>query len=288
VSATSRSGRSGAADRLLIVSTGAGSVTGEVETRLRSSFPNHRFMEFDPKQDLRRLVTPGGSVVVAGGDGTVGFVLRALAGTSVRIGILPLGTYNNFARSLNLPEDVDRAVEVIRRGRTHPLALGRVNGHPFLEAAALGLFGEVIALGEAAKEHAFGELPERLRVVSEARPFDYRLTGDLDGSGSTLSLVFANTPTTGARLEVGDATPEDPYLTLSLGVSERRSDLLSRMLAATLRRGERPASHVNLHFRRLTIHARPRVPVYADTEEVGRSPVTVEADPAAVRVIVRG
>jgi diacylglycerol kinase family enzyme len=288
VSARSASGRSTAADRLLIVSTGAGSVTRGVEAHLRSSFPNHRFMEFDPRRDLRRLVTADGMVVVAGGDGTVGFALRALAGTNVRIGILPLGTYNNFARSLDLPEDVDGAIEVVRRGRVHLLTLGRVNGRPFLEAAALGLFGEVIALGEAAKDRAFGELPERLRVVSEARSFAYRLTGDLDGSGSALSLVFANTPTTGARLEVGDATPEDPYLTLSVGVAERRSDLLSRMLAATLRHGEPPASQMSLHFRKLTVRTRPRVPVYADNEEVGRSPVTVQAEPGAVRVVVPG
>jgi diacylglycerol kinase (ATP) len=282
---SARSG-SDAADRLLIVSPGAGSVAPEVEARLREAFSDHRVVEFDPKMDIRQLVAPRGTVVVAGGDGTVGFVLRALAGSEVSIGILPLGTFNNFSRALNLPEDLEQAIEVVRKGTTRPVTLGRVNGHPFLEAAAVGLFGEAIALGEALKDGAFGELASRLRVVTDARPFRYQLTGDLDGTGRALSLVFANTPTTGAGLEVGEATPEDPYLELSLGVAARRSDLLSRVLAAVLRRKPAPQAQLNPHFRKLRVRTRPRVPVYADNTRVGLTPANMQAEPGAVRVIV--
>ncbi len=272
--------------RLLLVSPGAGSVTDEVVEKLRSAFPDHELAELGPTLDLRGTLAPEASVVVAGGDGTVGFVLRSLAGTRARIGILSLGTYNNFARSLDLPEEVDDMIEVIRQGRLRPLTIGRVNGHPFLEAAAVGLFGEVIALGQAAKERAFGELGERLREVGDARPFRYDLSGDLTGAGTALSLVFSNTPTTGARLQVGDATPEQPFLELSLGVAERRSDLLSRMLVAALRRPPPLHPEMNLHFRKLTVRTRPQVPAFADTAEVGRTPITVEAEPGAVRVHV--
>jgi len=276
----------GTVDRLLIVSTGAGSVTPDVELRLREAFPDYELMEFDPEKDIRKLVAPEGTVVVAGGDGTVGFVLRALAGSKVSIGILSLGTFNNFARSLQLPEDLDEAIELVRKGTSRPVTLGRIDGHPFLEASALGLFGEAIALGEALKEGAFGELAERLRFLTGARPFRYQLTGDLDGTGYARSLVFANTPTTGARLEVGDVTPEDPYLELSLGLAERRSGLLGRLLAAVLRRKPPPDPQVNLHFRKLNVRTDPWVPAYADGAEVGRTPVRVEAKPGAIRVIV--
>jgi diacylglycerol kinase (ATP) len=274
------------ASRVLLVSPGAGSITGEVVEKLRRTFPDHEQVEFDPELDLRGLVAHDGSLVVAGGDGTVGFALRALAGTEVEIGILSLGTFNNFAGSLGIPEGLDQMIEVVKSGTVRPLTLGRVNGHAFLEAAALGMFGEVIALGEAAKDRAFGELGERLRRVGDTRPFRYRLSGDLEASGRALSLVFANTPTTGARIAVGDATPEQPYLELSLGVGESRSDLLSRMIAAALRRGPPPQPEMNIHFEKLRVRTRPRVAAYADNQRVGQTPVTVESWPDAVRVVV--
>jgi diacylglycerol kinase (ATP) len=274
------------ASRLLVVSPGAGSMTPEVTERLRRAFPDFGLGEFDPALDLRDRVGSGGTVVVAGGDGTVGFVLRALAGSGATVGILPLGTFNNFAHALGLPDDLDLAIDVVAEGRKRPVTLGRVNGHPFLEAAALGLFGEAIALGEALKDSAFGELGERLREVAQATPFRYTLTGDLDGTGRALSLVFANTPTTGARLEVGTATPADPYLELSLDVAARRLDLLGRFAASILpRRGPRQA-HLSLHVRRVDVSTRPPVPVYADDQRVGTSPVSVEAEPGAVEVLV--
>jgi diacylglycerol kinase (ATP) len=274
------------AARLLVLRPGAGSVTPEVTERLREALPDFELVEFDPRQDLRRKAGPEGTVVVAGGDGTVGFVLRALAGSGVTVGILPLGTYNNFARSLGLPDDLERAIDVVAKGRKRPVTLGRVNGHPFLEAAALGLFGEAIALGEALKERSFGELVERLRELGQATPFRYTLTGDLDGTGRALSLVIANTPTTGARLEVGTATPEDPYLELSLDVAARPWDLFGRLVAGVLRRRRPQRAHVSLHIRRLRVRTQPRVPVYADDVRVGTSPVSVEAEPGAVQVIV--
>ena len=97
-------------------------------------------------------------MVVAGGDGTIAFVARALAGTRRRLGILPLGTYNNFARGLEFRQP-RRALAVIRAGRTRAVTLGRVNDRYFLEAAAIGIFGEAILLGEKAKDGALSPSP---------------------------------------------------------------------------------------------------------------------------------
>jgi diacylglycerol kinase family enzyme len=223
-------------------------------------------------------------VLVAGGDGTVGVVLRALAGTDRQVGLLPLGTFNNFARSLGIPEDLDRAIDVVRTGRPRPVTLGRVGDRPFLEIAAVGLFGELIVLGEAAKELAFGELGAHFHQLTELRPFRYRLGGDLEGRGTAVSLVFSNTPTTGAHVPIGDGTPDDPYLELTLGLSGAR-DVVTRLLAALLRRPRPGRTRLDLRFRRLVVTTDPVVPVYADHEEVGRTPFTVEAQPGAITVI---
>src|SRR5207245_8194586 len=168
--------------RLLILSTGAGNMTPELEARLRGLFADHLVIKFDPKVDFEKLITPRARIVVAGGDGSVEFVVRKLADTKHPIGILSLGTFNNFARALGLPPDLDKAIEVAKNGRPRAITLGRVNGHIFLEACAIGLFGETIALGDSAKDMEFGKLGLKLKDVIGAKPFQYDLTGDIEGS----------------------------------------------------------------------------------------------------------
>lgn len=275
------------AGRLLILSTGAGSMTPELETRLRSEFADHLVLDFDPKQDFERLITPRAPVVVAGGDGTVEFIVRKLADSKHPVGILPLGTYNNFPRALRIPLDVDRAIEVARHGHARAITLGRVNGHIFLEACAIGLFGETIALGDSAKDMQFGELGGKLRDVIAAKRFQYELSGDIKGSGSAMSLVFSNTSSIGSNLPVSDASPVEPYLEFTVHAGRSRTDIVARALAAALltRHKEDGAGQV-FRFKKVSVTARPGVRVYADNFLVGRTPATITAEVSALRVLL--
>src|SRR6202171_6016163 len=83
---------------LLILSSKAGSMTPEVEAKLRKAFATSLIVEFDPKMDLEKLVSPNALIIVAGGDGTIGWVGRRLAGTQTPGGILSVGTVNNFSK----------------------------------------------------------------------------------------------------------------------------------------------------------------------------------------------
>lgn len=78
-------------------------------------------------------------IVIAGGDGTVNRVVRAMDGADVPIGILPLGTGNDFAKALDLPASSVAAARVIVAGRTRRIDLAAVNGHVFCTAGLLGL-----------------------------------------------------------------------------------------------------------------------------------------------------
>jgi diacylglycerol kinase family enzyme len=272
-----------AATSVVLVSSAAGSVTQEIEHRLREVFKDDLVLDFDPTQDFFSFLTPGAKVIVAGGDGTVRFVARRLAGTDHPLGILPLGTFNNFARSLGLPMDLEAAIQAARHGRPTPVTIGRVNGEPFLEAAAAGMFGAAITLGEAAKDRAFGDLGRRLQELVGAGQFRYRLSGHLTFSGSALSLVFANTPATGARLPLASTSPVEPVLQLSVHAGSSLLDLLRRIVAAVLRR--QPVSPV-LSFRRLHVETDPPVNVYADSEAIGQSPIDVEAQGGGLYVLL--
>lgn len=275
------------APRLLIMSTGAGSMTPEVEAKLRKAFDDHLIIDFDPKQDFEKLVTPDGQVVVAGGDGTIGFVVRKLADTRHPVGILSLGTFNNFARALKLPVTVAGAIRAVKEGRPRPITLGRVNGTVFLEAAAIGLFGETIALGEAAKDQAWGNMAVEMRRVLKAKPFSYELSGDIEGSGAAMSLVFTNTSSIGAQMQVGDASPTDAYLELSVHAGESRKDIVGRVLAsAVLRKNNDREKGQVFRFRKLQVTTRPMARVYADNARVGRTPATITAEVSALKVIL--
>ncbi len=275
------------ATSLLILSSKAGSMTPQIEAKLRKAFASSVIVEFDPKLDLEKLVSPTATVIVAGGDGTIGWVVRKLADTKHPLGILSMGTFNNFAKSLNLPTNVDGAIRVIQKGRPRPITLGRVNGRIFLEAAAIGLFGETIAAGESAKDRAFGEFAEDMKHIAEAKPFTYELTGDIEGEGSAMSLVFTNTTSIGSQMPVSDKTPTEPYLELSVHAGATRTDIVLRVLArAVLSKHKEGGLGQVFKFRKLVVTTKPKVRIYADNEQVGRTPASITAELSAVQVIV--
>ena len=272
--------------KLLIISPKAGSMTPEIVERLRTEFADHLVLDFDPDKDFEKVITPRATVVVAGGDGTVEFIVRKLADSKHPIGIVSLGTFNNFAHALGLPPDLDKAIEVAKNGQPRAITLGRVNGHIFLEACAIGLFGETIALGDSAKDMEFGKLGLRLKDVIGAKPFHYDLTGDIEGSGTAMSLVFSNTPSTGSKLPVSDATPIEPYLEFSVHAGRTRTDILGRALAGALLNKHQEDTGQVFKFKRLEVRTRPRARVYADNLMVGRTPATVTAEVSAVKVLL--
>jgi diacylglycerol kinase (ATP) len=272
--------------RLLIVSHDAGGMSEALQGTLDSGLPNYEQIAFDARRDFRRRLSSQATVVVAGGDGTIAFVARALAGTRRRLGILPLGTYNNFARGLGIPTNLRRAIAVVRAGRTRSVTLGRVNDRYFLEAAAVGIFGEAILLGEKAKDGALTSISRELGAVVKAQPFAFTTSGDFEGHGRSRSLVFTNTPSTGSRLPIGSGAPTDPFLELSVGVGESRSDLVGRLVASSIRDKHADHNTISFQFRSLTITTKPRMAVVADNQRAGRTPATVQAVPHALRVIV--
>jgi diacylglycerol kinase (ATP) len=275
------------ASSLLILSPKAGSMTPEIEAKLRKEFEGSLAVEFDPKMDVDKLIAPSAMVIVAGGDGTIGWAVRKLAETKHPLGILSLGTFNNFAKSLHLPTTVDAAIRVIKTGKPHPITLGCLNGKIFLEAAAIGLFGETIAAGESAKDRAFGAFAEDVKHIAEARPFTYELTGDIRGSGTAMSLVFTNTTSIGSQMPVSDKTPVDPYLELSVHAGATRTDIVKRVLArVVLSKHKEGGLGQVFKFRKLVVTTKPQVRIYADNAQLGRTPATITAELSALQVIL--
>lgn len=275
------------ADKLLILSPHAGTMNEDVEAKVRNAFEDHLIIDFHPGEDFEKLITPDARVIVAGGDGTIEAIVRRLADTDHPLGILPMGSFNNLAHALGLGDDLDQAIAVARAGLPRAITLGRVNGHIFVEACSVGVFGDAIVLGESAKDLAFGAVMAKLGDVIEASSFHYSLTGDLRGEGEAMSLVFSNTASIGIQLPVSSATPVDPYLEFSADAGKTRTDIVSRFVASTLldQHAEEKMGRV-MRFRKLRVKTRPRVRVYADNQLVGRTPATIAAEASALKVLL--
>lgn len=78
-------------------------------------------------------------LIIGGGDGTISDVVDHLVGAKIDIGIIPLGTTNNFARSLRIPLDIDGAVAVIKNQPARTVTLGKMQDDYFTNVAGIGL-----------------------------------------------------------------------------------------------------------------------------------------------------
>ena len=125
-----------------------------------------------PHLVAQRAVKEGFSMVIAcGGDGTVGAVAKGLVGTDCPLGIVPMGTYNNFARALQLPRDLEGACRVLARGRVRRVDVGVANdGHFFLEAAGVGIDAQLFPLGEEIKSGNWRRLWQAAKLAYQAEP----------------------------------------------------------------------------------------------------------------------
>ncbi|WP_045387121.1 diacylglycerol kinase family protein [Falsirhodobacter sp. alg1] len=104
----------------------------------------------DLAQTVKEAVADGfTTIVAAGGDGTIMGVANALAGTDANLAVLPLGTFNYYARGLRLPQEPDAAARAILNGHPHRIAVGTVNGQVFLNNASLGIYPSILKQRES-------------------------------------------------------------------------------------------------------------------------------------------
>jgi YegS/Rv2252/BmrU family lipid kinase len=232
-------------------------------------------------------------VVAAGGDGTLVEVAVALAGTDTVLGIMPLGSVMNTARTLCVPRDLNAAARTLVEGRVLAMDLGRVHGRVYLEAGGVGLvaglFGYFDRLDSGAPR--VGTLRAVLRFVRGLG--SPHLIVEVDGRRRLVQspmVTVSNGPFVGAAYAIApEARIDDGLLDV---VIFRRASALNVLAHLALMAGGRrigpPPDADTLRARRVFVtHARRRpLPVHADGRAVGATPATLEIVPAALKVIV--
>jgi diacylglycerol kinase (ATP) len=255
----------------------------------------------------RKAAACGRTIVVAGGDGTVSRVLNAVNGCHARVGVLPVGSGNDFARALGLPEDPLGAAARIARGRSTPLDLVGVNGHVFSTVGGVGLVADASTLvARLGRHRRFGRLVlqvlgRHVYLVAAAaqialqRRITTRLA--LEGSGSKgawqwagacHALLVANMPWLGAGLRLPvQSSSADGECEICVVPEDRRVRLVQNLTSLKARRPLSEGALLVFRASRASIVCEEGRAFAADGEvlESARE-FSIEVRPGAVEVIV--
>ncbi|RJR34355.1 MAG: lipid kinase [Desulfobacteraceae bacterium] len=229
-------------------------------------------------------------VILGGGDGTMNHAAEAILESGLSLGILPLGTANDLARTLGIPPSIEGACEVIADGKIRMIDLGRVNGRLFFNVAHIGLGAEVThRIGREDKKRwgALAYVGVLLTVLRENRSFRARI--ELDGrerDSRVIEIAIGNGRYYAGGLTVSEeAEIEDGELHLYL-VKPRT---LWRMVPAlpSFRKGKAEREWIRyLKGKRISVKTNRRLPVSVDGELVTRTPALFEVLAGALPVFV--
>jgi YegS/Rv2252/BmrU family lipid kinase len=230
-------------------------------------------------------------VIVGGGDGTLNAVADALVEAGLPLGLLPLGTANDLARTLGLPTDLASAGAVIARGRTRRIDLGLVNGKHFFNVASLGLSTQVARELTRETKRRWGILGYPLslwRAARSMRPFHADIRCDQRRRQlRSMQIWIGNGRHFGGGMTVAaDAEIDDGKLDL---VSLAPRSFWQLVLSSpALRWGHHHAVERLRHWRCTEIEIRTRrpMPINTDGEVTTRTPASVRIVPKALSVYV--
>lgn len=252
----------------------------------------------DPGRLAAESAARGDDVVVSGGDGTVQASAAALVSSQACLGILATGSFNNIARGLRVPLDLEAAVAAIAARRAGAVDVGLArhpdldDPHLFFEGAGVGLDAIAFRAGEIAERRgALAGLAAGWRIL---RWRSHRLTLSVDDAQPTeyraLLVVLSNGPYYGLGFTVSEqADPTDRRLAVSIFSGMSRWEVVRHFLAIARGRHRYEPRIETLAARRVRIDpVRVPLPVHADGHSVGRTPVVFEVLPAALHVLGAG
>ena len=230
-------------------------------------------------------------LIVGGGDGSISEASRRLAYRDMALGVLPLGTTNNFARTLGVPLNLAAAIDVLTGGKVADVDLGRAGDAIFANLVSVGLSAHVAARVPHQLKRVVGRAAYPLTALAALprhQAFQARITvGDQTRTLDTHQLNIANGSFHAGRLITGDTSADDRVLLVYRLGGPGRAALISATLRHALRGARRTMTEsAFLAVSELRLETDPPVPIDVDGEIRGRTPVRIELAAEALRVMV--
>jgi len=265
----------------------------EVERILRRALKHAAFhvteTENEADQALRRAVAQQfRRVIVAGGDGTVHHAARILAGTNVELGLIPLGSANNIAGSLRIPDKPRNAMRLAAGGRAHPIDIGRCGRHIFLEAAGIGFHAHVLKIYSRSQSKSLVRSAYAIvRTGIEMEPLHVTLTADGARRRHVISqMTISNLPMYGANFKPSPhARPDDGLLDVVLVPYTAAAAL--PVFVAALRAGtfHTMPGVITFSCNKLEIETQRPAPLHLDADASFFTPATIQTHCACLKIV---
>jgi diacylglycerol kinase (ATP) len=234
-------------------------------------------------------------LILGGGDGTVSSVVDFLADRGTLLGLLPLGTANDFARTLDIPEDIEEACKVIANGKVVDIDLGLAGDNFYVNVASVGLSVEATRALSPWLKKSTGPLAypvAAIRAFLKHEPFSARLTfpeGDHEPVeyDRLLQVAVGNGRFYGGGMIVAlESGIDDKTLDIYAIDLGRRRDLIGAV--RYLKSGDFIKTDGVHNFRtpRVRLETDPDLPVNIDGEVVTRTPQDFSVAQNALSVLV--
>lgn len=240
-------------------------------------------------RDIVRLRNEADLVVVCGGDGSVSSAAMAVLESGLPMGIMPMGTANDLARTLHIPMDLVEAAGVIVAGHQQSIDVGTVNGHAFFNVASIGLSTKLAQGLDPALKKRFGRVGYALaagKVLTRAKPFSARITEKGEASQvSTYQIAVGN----GRHYGGGNVVEESARIDdgqLDLYSLEMKNLWKLALMLRSFRSGKHGAwSEVRTaRCVEFDVETEKPLPVNADGEIVTSTPAHFKVHPQAISV----
>jgi diacylglycerol kinase (ATP) len=288
---------------LFIVNPNAGSVEGlETLHDALGSWPGAELRATRKEGDARRLARQAvmdgtGLVVAAGGDGTLNEVVNGLSENfgKTRLGLLPLGTGNDFARSIHVPADLEGALEILWEGRVRAVDVGHATfggeSRWFINMAAGGFSGQVSEKADEVKERwgPLAYLRAAAGTLFGLQGFNatFRIDGGEPLELETYNVVVSNGRFVAAGIPVAPHSELDDGLLDLMLVPTTTLPQLARLVPQILlgKHGESDPLIIR-ELTTLEIESDPPMAFNLDGELIGEGPIRFDVLPRALEVIV--
>lgn len=231
------------------------------------------------------------AVIIGGGDGTMQAAAPALRKAGLPFGILPLGTANDLARTLQIPFDLPAACDVIGTGRPHQIDLGRVNGVYFFNVAHIGLAVRVTRRLSSESKARWGKFSYALALadaIRNCRPFSATIrTGDTQERLRSIQISVGNGRHYGGGMTINEAAAIDDKLLHLYSIKPVSCGRLLRLAIAMRKGAWLPPAAIRLYQApEFTIETAEPMPIQTDGEVTTRTPAQFEVVPNALTVFV--